>query len=100
MVEGGSDILCIQELGYLLGLFPVAGIDDSRAFHAVQDVEKLFGLVFRTADDVGKILAFEAHPEHVLFLECQPLLNIFHHFGRSRGGKGEYRYTGEQLTYI
>ena len=44
-------------------------------------------LISGNAHNVGQVLAFEAHSEHVFLTEGQALLDVVNHF--ERGGCGE-----------
>ena len=52
------------------------------------------------AHDVAQVLALKAHAEHVVFLEPQLVLDVYHHLGRGGGSEREDRYIGLDAAYV
>ena len=84
MVPGGADAALPEDIGELLGLFPVPHIDDAAAGNRLEDGQELALFVLAAADDVGEVFPLETADFQVLFPEGKPLHDVFRH-DRGRG---------------
>ena len=85
VVEGGGDAFLPEKRGEFLGLFTVADIDYSGAWHGLADADYLAELVFRMAHDVGEVRTLESALYQKLLTEAQAGHDVV---GDGRGGCG------------
>ena len=100
MIERGSGADACQSFGIFLCLFPVVGVYNSGTVDSIKYFHRFGKLVFCLSYDVGKVLSFETHSEHVFFSESELLLNVVYGSLRCRGGKCENWDAGLHLSYL
>lgn len=76
-----------QQLGYFLGMLSASHVYDGRAFHASQDMDHLAPFVITFSYDIGQVLAFKAHSEHIGLSKFELLHDVLYHFGSGSGSK-------------
>ena len=65
VVEGGADACFTEQFCHFLRATTTAGIDNSAAFHALEDMDELLSFIRSATHDIGEILALETHLEDV-----------------------------------
>ena len=93
VVGKGADAGGHQVVGNFPGALAASHIDDGAAAYGVEDVRHLRELVGGVPHDVCQVVAPEAHAEHVLAVELQPLLNVGNNPRRGRGRKRQDGHT-------
>ena len=100
MIVCGADVVLFYQFAYLLGASAAACIHYGAAACRLEDMNQFLVLVACVAHHICKILALEAHAEHVLLAESESVLYVVYHLRSCRGGESKHRHTGLQRSYV
>ena len=100
MIVGGADAGLAEHAADVGGAASAAYIDNSCPRNRVENMYELGLFVLCTPNDIGKIVAFEAHAEYALLLELQFLLNVDDDVGSGCGSECEDRHVGIEAANV